>query len=161
VQPTIFAQQWRAFVPFSIELANDWAGIQQELVRLVADARDVLEATKFYNGSGTNEPFGVQTSLTTSQRVQSAGAGAFAIADVYTFKQALPTAVTTGAKIGLYGDFKAGYQIADRLGITAELIPHLFGATDRFPTGQRGRYVYGRTGANVVVANALRYLETR
>ena len=73
---------------------------------------------------------------------------------------AMPTAVTTGTKIGLYGDFKAGYQIADRVGITAELIGHLFGPTNRFPLGQRGLYVYGRTGANVVVPNALRYLET-
>ncbi len=42
---------------------------------------------------------------------------------------------TTGAKIALYGDFNAGYRIVDRLGGTAELIPHLFGATNRFPTG--------------------------
>ena len=34
--------------------------------------------------------------------------------------------------------------------MTAELIPHLFGATNRFPTGQRGLYVYWRTDANVV-----------
>lgn len=34
--------------------------------------------------------------------------------------------------------------------MTAELIPHLFGATNRFPTGQRRLYVYWRTDANVV-----------
>lgn len=49
-----------------------------------------------------------------------------------------------------YGHFFTGNTIADRVGMTAELIPHLFGATNRFPTGQRGLYVYWRTDANVV-----------
>ena len=62
-QPTIFAQQARAFVPFSIELGQDWHGLQNELVNLITDARSVLDATKFLTGSGTNEPFGVLTGL--------------------------------------------------------------------------------------------------
>ena len=63
-QPTIFAQQARAFVPFSIGLGQDWDGLQNELVNLITDARSVLDATKFLTGSGTNEPFGVLTGLT-------------------------------------------------------------------------------------------------
>jgi predicted phage gp36 major capsid-like protein len=53
------------------------------------------------------------------------------------------------------------YGIVDRLGTTIELIPHLFGASNRFPTGQRGLYVYGRTGAGVLAVNAFRYLEVK
>lgn len=56
-------------------------------------------------------------------------------------------------------DFQAGYLIADRLGMSVELIPHLFGATNRFPTGQRGLFAIWRTGGGVTAANALRYLE--
>ena len=56
------------------------------------------------------------------------------------------TRATTGTKLIVAGDF-SNYGIVDRLGTTAELIPHLFGAANRFPTGQRGLYVYGRTGA--------------
>ena len=63
-QPTISTQQARAFVPFSIELGQDWDGLQNELVNLITDARSVLDATKFLTGSGTNEPFGVLTGLT-------------------------------------------------------------------------------------------------
>ena len=63
-QPTIFAQQARAIVPFSIELGQDWDGLQNELVNSITDARSVLDATKFLTGSGTNEPFGVLTGLT-------------------------------------------------------------------------------------------------
>jgi predicted phage gp36 major capsid-like protein len=44
--------------------------------------------------------------------------------------------------------------------MSAELIPHLLGAT-RLPTVQRGLYAYWRTGANVVAPNAFRYLEVK
>jgi HK97 family phage major capsid protein len=79
----------RAFVPFSIEVGQDWGSLQEELTKLVADARDVLDAAIFYNGTGTDQPFGVRTGLTVTQRVQTAGAGAFAYGDVYTLKQAI------------------------------------------------------------------------
>ena len=41
------------------------------------------------------------------------------------------------------------YVIADRVGMSIEFIPHLFGGNRR-PTGQRGWYAYYRVGANVV-----------
>jgi HK97 family phage major capsid protein len=211
-QPVIDCAMGRAFVPFSIELGQDWGSLQQELLQLIADARDVLDATQFLTGSGTDSPAGVLTGLTTTQRVQTAGAGAIAIGDIYALKQALParfmpnatwaahpnrldsifrltpagsttepqamptrdgeligrpkiewttmaTASSTGTKYALYGDFKAGFTIADRIGMQVELIPHLFGATNRFPTGQRGLFCYWRTGSKVVVPEALRYGE--
>jgi predicted phage gp36 major capsid-like protein len=40
-------------------------------------------------------------------------------------------------------------------------IPHLFVATNRFPTGQRGLFAIWRTGGGVTAANALRYLEVK
>jgi HK97 family phage major capsid protein len=218
-QPTITAQRCTSFVPFSWEVGDDWNSLVSELVQLVADAKDVVEATKFLLGTGTNEPVGVLAigstgSLTTTQRVLSAGAGAVAIADIYSLKQALgqtrfaasaswamnptrldavyrltpsgsttepqimtdrngpllgrPTAewstmtttVATGQRWAIYGDFKRGYTIADRLGMSASLVPHLFGSGSRFPTGQRGLYCYWRNSAVVTVPNALRYGET-
>ncbi len=71
------------------------------------------------------------------------------------------TTTTTGSKIMMLGDFRTGYLIADRLGMQVELIPHLVGATNRFPTGQRGLVAIWRTGGGVVAANALRYLEVK
>jgi HK97 family phage major capsid protein len=180
---------------------------------VIADARDVNDATQFLTGTGTDSPAGVLTGLTTSQRVQTAGAGAIAIGDVYALKQAVParfmpsatwaaypnrldsifrltpagsttepqampirsgdlvgrpkvewttmaTASTTGSKWALYGDFRSGFYIADRIGMQVELIPHLFGAAQgNLPTGQRGLFAYGRTGSKVVVPEALRYGE--
>jgi HK97 family phage major capsid protein len=72
---------------------------------------------------------------------------------------AIPTALTTGTTQLLYGDFRAGFRIADRLGMTAEIVTHLFGANRR-PTGERGLFCYWRTGSKTVVPEALRYLET-
>ena len=211
-QPTITTAMGRAFIPYSVELGEDWASLQQELGQLVADARDVLDAGKFYDGSGTDEPAGVLTGLSTAQRVQTAGAGAFAVGDVYLLKQALPprwmtngtfafhpnrvdaiyrftpagsttepqalptrdgplvgrpvaewtaltaSGVTTGTKLGFYGDFNAAFTIADRVGMTAEIVAHLFGASRR-PTGERGLFAHWRTGSKVVNPSALRYLE--
>jgi len=65
---------------------------------------------------------------------------------------------TTGSKVLILGDFQH-YVIADRVGATVELIPHLLGPTNRFPTGQRGLYFYWRCGTDVLAANAFRYLE--
>jgi HK97 family phage major capsid protein len=59
----------------------------------------------------------------------------------------------------LYGDFRAGFYIADRLGMTVEIVSHLFGATRR-PTGERGFFAYWRTGSKTVVPEAFKYLET-
>jgi HK97 family phage major capsid protein len=216
-QPSITAQRGAAFVPFSFEAGDDWGTIVENLGRLLADSRDVLDATKFLLGTGTNEPGGILNiggtgGLTTTQRIQTAGAGAIAIGDVYALKQALParfmgnatfafhptrldsvyrlvaagsttepqimpdgrngpllgknvvewsamaTAATTGTKWALYGDFRQ-FLVADRLGFTLEIIPQLFGATNRFPTGQRGAYAVWRTGTGVLVSNAFRYGE--
>jgi HK97 family phage major capsid protein len=211
-QPQITAAMGRAFVPFSIELGQDWSSLQQELGKLISDGRDVLDATQFLTGTGTDSPAGVLTGLTTTQRVQTAGTAAYAIADVYSLKQALParfmpratyathptildvtyrfvggnsaepalvndtrdrilgrpllewttmtTTTTSASKIAIYGDFQAGFTIADRIGMTAEIVPTLFGASRR-PTGERGVFAYWRTGSKVVVPNAFRYLEVR
>jgi HK97 family phage major capsid protein len=211
-QPVILAEMWRVFVPFSVEVGQDWGSITQELLQITADARDVLDATMFYSGTGTDQPAGVQTGLTTSQRVQTATTNVVALADIYSTKQALParamanaawawhptrldavyrfvaagsttepqimpdgrggpllgkpayewTAIpsvqTTTTKVALYGDFQRAFTIVDRLGITAEIVPTLFGATRR-PTGERGFFCYGRSGSKVVVPEMLRYLE--
>jgi hypothetical protein len=43
---------------------------------------------------------------------------------------------TTGQRLAIWGDW-SGLTIVDRFGAQIELIPHLFGATNRFPTGPR------------------------
>jgi HK97 family phage major capsid protein len=220
VQPAIITYQWRVFVPFSIELGQDWAGIDEELLRMSSDARDVNDATQFLSGNGTNAPVGLLAigttgSLTTTQRVQSATTATYALADPWALSAAIParfrasttyaaapaiwdqtyrfvggnstepyqfsggardgnflgqpkvewstmaTTTTTGSKVMVAGDF-TGFTIVDRLGTTMELIPHLFTASQGLlPSGQRGVYIFGRSGSGVTMPNAFRYLEVK
>lgn len=59
--------------------------------------------------------------------------------------------------MAVFGDF-SNYVIADRIGMTVEFIPHLFGTANGRPTGQRGWYAYYRTGADSVNDAAFRML---
>lgn len=87
-QPVISTERAQAFIPFSIEIGQDWAGLQNEMATLFADAKDTLEASKFAVGSGTNEPFGVVTGVTNT--VNAGAAGAFTLANLYALFEALP-----------------------------------------------------------------------
>ncbi|MGO9355401.1 MAG: phage major capsid protein [Mycobacterium sp.] len=56
----------------------------------------------------------------------------------------------------LYGDF-SNFVVSQRIGSAVELIPHLFGSSQR-PTGQRGMYMYARYGSDSVNDAAFRLL---
>lgn len=49
----------------------------------------------------------------------------------------------------VYGDFRS-YVVADRLGATLEYVPHMFAPGNGRPSGQRGFYLWWRTGADSV-----------
>lgn len=70
------------------------------------------------------------------------------------------TITTSGAAHNyslIFGDF-SNFVIARRLGMTVELIPHLFGANRR-PTGQRGWVAWYRVGSDSINDNAFRMLD--
>lgn len=91
----------------------------------------------------------------------SAEAAAFGTTLGYYFYEstAMPSALTTGNKILIAGAPDM-YAIVDRVGMNIEVIPHLFGATNRYPTGQRGVVAFWRNGAKVIDASAFRTLVT-
>jgi HK97 family phage major capsid protein len=220
VGPKISTQQGRAFCQFTIEASQDWQTLSGQLVKLVADARNTVDATMFLTGNGTNQPYGIlggnaTYSLTTTQRIQTTTTAVYAVGDPWLLKAAIPArfinsttfaanpalldltfrfvggnstepyqfsggdrggdflgrpkvewstmvaTTTTASKIIIGGDFGTGYKIIDRLGMQAELIPHMVGATAHLPTGTRGLYCYWRTGAAVIAQNAFRYLEVK
>lgn len=57
----------------------------------------------------------------------------------------------------IVGDF-SNYVIADRIGMSIELVPHLFATGANRPSGQRGFYAFFRSGADVVNDDSLRLL---
>ena len=87
-QVVISTERASSFIPFSIEIGQDWGALQSEMARLLQDAKDVLETTKFTLGSGTNEPFGVITGATTV--FTGSSATGFTIADLTNWDESLP-----------------------------------------------------------------------
>lgn len=53
----------------------------------------------------------------------------------------------------VFGNFDR-YQIVDRVGLTVELIPHLFHTGNNRPSGQRGLYAFWRVGADALDTGA-------
>jgi HK97 family phage major capsid protein len=70
------------------------------------------------------------------------------------------TGTTGAANILVVGDFR-NYVIADRVGMTVELVPHLFDTSTGRPKGQRGWFAYARHGADSVNDNGFRLLQNQ
>lgn len=81
------------------------------------------------------------------------------------FSSYFPSALSTtaGTNVLVVGDFK-NYLIADRIGMSVELVPHLFqqataGSGVGMPTGQRGWFAYARNGADSINDSGFRLLQ--
>jgi HK97 family phage major capsid protein len=92
-QPTVRPQRVDVFIPFSIELEQDWASMASELARLIQDAKDVEEATSFTVGNGTApNPEGLITNLAaagTTTVVKTGATATFASTDLDLAEEAL------------------------------------------------------------------------
>lgn len=207
--PSIPIYKADGFVPISLEAMQDAANVTQEVGRLLAEGKDVLEAQAFAIGSGVGMPTGIVTALAGSASVvPSTTADTLTKADLFKLQGALPAryranaswlanngfyntvrqfgddvwgaladgnpngllgrphyesedmdGVVTAAEdnnMAVFGDFR-NFVIADRVGMTVEFVPHLFGANRR-PTNQRGWLAYVRHGADSVNDAAFRML---
>jgi HK97 family phage major capsid protein len=220
-QPTVTVTKAQVFIPFSIEVGNDWGALESEMARLIQDAKDDEEATSFATGVGTTVfPQGVTVGATNT--VAASTGLTITAANLYALEAALPprfrpnevfvanrgiynvvrgidtgggaalwlylaeglnnqvpapgntgalllgrpayeasamqATVVNATKIMVVGDFRY-FLIADRVGLTVEVVPHLFGAAQgNLPTGQRGIYAYWRNSSRVLDANAFRAL---
>lgn len=212
-QPTVRTVKVQGFVPFSIEIEQDWATMRSELTMMLADAKETEEATSFITGDGTgNNPGGVPGSLDFAT-CQVDGGGSFSSADLYEVEEDLPprwraraswmanrsiynrirqlgsssdggdlwvrlgqglppeligypayeasamttTTAGTNDRLLVFGDFSQ-FLIVDRVGMSVELVPHLFATGANRPSGQRGLYAFWRNNATVLVDNAFRFL---
>ena len=68
-------------------------------------------------------------------------------------------AISSGSRVLVMGDYRQ-FLIVDRIGMGIELVPHLFGPTNRYPTGQRGILAIWFNNSQVLVPNAFRLLQT-
>lgn len=89
----ITAHKLQGFIPFSIEIGQDYPGFTQDLRMLFAEGRNNAEAAAFATGSGdgSNQPVGIVTALTgTTSEITSNTTDVFAIGDVYDLEEELP-----------------------------------------------------------------------
>jgi HK97 family phage major capsid protein len=91
-QPSVTVFTARGFIPYSIEIGEDWPGFQSEMARLLAEGYDELLIDKFSRGSGSGEPRGILTALdaNTNVEVVSTTDGAFGQEDIYKVWKSLP-----------------------------------------------------------------------
>ena len=83
----------RGFIPYSIEVGQDYPSFAEEMAALLAAGYDELLVDKFTRGSGSGEPNGILTALSanTNVRVRITTSGtAFGSADPYKVWKALP-----------------------------------------------------------------------
>ena len=77
-------------VPYTIEIAMDWVGMEQEMRRLMTVAKDDLEIEAFTTGNGSNRPLGLFYDIYTNYTGQvqaSAGSNTFTEPDLYALIQ--------------------------------------------------------------------------
>ena len=89
-QPTVPVHKATGFVPISLEALQDEQNVAQEVGRLLAFGKDDLEAAAFVTGSGSNQPTGIVTAVTTTQDVDAVTGGSFFLDDVYGLDESLP-----------------------------------------------------------------------
>jgi HK97 family phage major capsid protein len=89
-QPKVRTERVQGFIPFSVELEGDWTALQAEMMRLLADAKDIEEATSFTTGNGTAPAAGgIVGTLPVGQTIATATTNVLALTDLYGLKNAL------------------------------------------------------------------------
>jgi HK97 family phage major capsid protein len=93
-QPSIDAETARGFIPFTIEIGDDWPGFAAEMSSLLMSGYDELLVEKFTTGAGSssNEPNGILTATDASTGVEvvTTTDGQFGSEDIYKVWKALP-----------------------------------------------------------------------
>jgi HK97 family phage major capsid protein len=91
-QPTVEVHTARGFIPYSIEIGQDYPGFAAEMARLLAEGYDELQAQAFATGSGSGQPRGIITALdaNTNVEIKLTTAGQFSGADINKVWAALP-----------------------------------------------------------------------
>lgn len=213
-QPGVDTYMARGFIPYSIEIGQDYPGFAEEMRRLLDQGYVDLLAKQSMTGA---TPIGIFTAIdaTAGSEVAVTTDGALGAVDIMKAWSALPeryrsratwvmhtsvenevrkfaatsdgayytvnlaaggvgtlmgrpivvsdyapefTGTTGAANILVVGDF-SNYVIAQRAGMTVELVPHLVGLTNNRPTGERGWFAYARHGFDSVNDAAFRLLQ--
>jgi HK97 family phage major capsid protein len=134
--PVLTAARGGAAITASFEILQDDPGIVNDLVRLIADGRDTVDATAMLTGSGTNTILGVLTvgttgALTTGQRIQSATADVVAPVDVHSVYNAIPPRFQENTQwVSSPGTYSVLYNLVGKGSTTLMPVVPDFGANE-------------------------------
>ena len=221
-QPEVNTHRADGYVPYSIEVGQDYPGFAAEMATLLGAGYDELLAQKLTVGAGdsSNEPYGIVTALSgTASDINVATPGTLAAEDINTLWAALPIryrrtgaqtawmshtsinnaiqqlgagdeasftvsfteegvlvlkgrraymndymremATTETKGLAVVGDW-VNYLVAQRAGMSIELIPHVMDTSGAksVPTGERAWFAWARVGADSINDNGFRMLST-
>ncbi len=91
-QPSVTVHMARGYIPFSIEVSQDYPGFAMEMQKLLNQGYTDLIASKTMTGTGSGEPFGLFTALdaVSASEVVTTTDGAFGGVDVFKVWNNLP-----------------------------------------------------------------------
>jgi len=93
-QPEVPTHRADGFIPFSIEIGQDWPGFAERMAELLGSGYDELLADKLTIGTGADTPIGVVSRLAAQTNpdvsTEVATAGTIATADIYNMWARLP-----------------------------------------------------------------------
>ncbi|MFD8531524.1 phage major capsid protein [Streptosporangium canum] len=206
--PEVPAYRADGYIPYSLEVDQDYPGFAAEMHRLLGEGYSELLADKLTRGTGTNEPTGIVTALAGSAGATTAAGGQITGGEVNAVWAALPiryrrnatwmssTSVNNAiqllgannnastftvdftaegvmvlkghhayvndympalpgavgpATLAVVGDW-SNYLVAQRAGMSIELVPHVFktDAAVSVPTGQRAWFAWARVGGDSI-----------
>lgn len=218
-QPTVPVYTARGFIPYSVEVGDDYPAFAAEMRRLLDQGYIDLVAQQTITGSGSSSPTGIFTALDANTNVEVVVTtdGTFSAVDLLKVWKSLPeryranatwimntdveneirtfaagadsayytvdlsaggigtlfgrpirttdyapefTGTTGAANILVVGDF-SNFLVAQRAGMSVELIPHLFATGNNRPSGQRGWFASARHGFDSVNDLGFRLLQNQ
>lgn len=157
-QPTVTAHRAAAQITYSFEIGMDYPGFSADMLMVLQDAKDQLEATKHAVGSGTNEPYGIVTALAGgSSEINVSTSEALVVADLYAVEEALGPRFRANASWvanrSIYNlirqfDTNGGANLWERIG--AGLPPTLLGYNAYEASAMDGTYNAAATANNYI-----------
>jgi HK97 family phage major capsid protein len=120
---SISTEMARVAIPYTIEIGMDWSSFSSEMASEIQNSKDVIEASKFATGTGTNEPFGVITGATTL--FTTSDSAALYVADFSGTHDALPPLYRSRAVWAMANSTLTRVRQLDTAGGSSMLTPNL------------------------------------
>ncbi|MER6892018.1 phage major capsid protein [Streptomyces halstedii] len=116
-QPEVDTHRADGYIPYSIEVGQDYPGFAAEMATLLGSGYDELLAHKLSLGTGTNEPFGIIPALAgTASEIDTATTGTITAADINGMWAALPIRYRRGSNSAAWMSHTSVNNVIQQLG---------------------------------------------